>query len=244
MENRTYNFRDNKIILIGDTHDQEILYDLINLRITNGSDVVFVGDGGIAFGVKDLAIKNTLSWLVALNRLCVRLDVNLYIIRGNHDATYPEIWDSKWTNIFLTKSGDVGVFPNGKKTLLVGGGISVDRCTRKTGVDYWPGELTPYLEDVEKCDIMFSHDCPEHFNHPSTSLSASFNWCVVQDATLIEEALKQRLNMTDIAKRSEVKTIWSGHFHNSKREEKDGVYYRCLGINELLEFDAELEYKL
>ena len=243
MENRTYNFRDNKIILIGDSHDTEVVYDIISTRVPNGSDVCHVGDVGLGFGKESYAIPQAQAWLNRFNKLCVSINVRVFLIIGNHDN--PKVWELPSTdNVILVKSGDIGIFPNGKKALLIGGGISVDRWTRTGGIDYWQDELTPYLENVEKCDIMFSHDCPEHFNHATDSLLRSFDRCVKRDPTLMEDALKQRLNMTDITKRSDVKTIIGGHFHRSIREEKDGVYYRCLDINELWEFDAELEYKL
>ena len=97
---------------------------------------------------------------------------------------------------------------------------------------------------MEKCDILFSHDCPDYFNHHTETLPRNFGWYVERDVTLLEECKRQRENMGDILKRSEAKTLFYGHFHNSLREEKEGVYAQCLDINELLEFDADREYKL
>jgi len=122
--------------------------------------------------------------------------------------------------------------------LLVGGGISVDRYVRKEGSTYWKNEITPKLDKVEKCDIMFSHDCPEYFNHRTNTLVNHFGWYVDRDPTLLDEALAQRITMTDIAKKSEVQEIISGHYHNAITDECDGVKYRCLDINELYEYDS------
>ena len=233
-----YKFRENTVILIGDTHSTNITYELLNIRIPNRSDVVHIGDGGWGFGNADYAINNAKSWLSRINRLCQDLDIILYHIIGNHDN--PDVWNlENASNVIFVKSGDVGIFPNGKKCLFVGGGISVDRYTRKEGVDYWKGEVTPILEHVEKVDIVFSHDCPEHFNHSTASLPRNFGWYCERDTTLLDDCLKQRLNMTDICARSEAKLIIGGHFHNSMKQEIDGVKYRCLDINELYEFDAD-----
>lgn len=238
-----YNFRSDRIILIGDTHSTQEVKDILNIRIPNGSDCLHIGDVGLGFGDNSYAMDNAKSWLMMFNDLCVKLDINLYLISGNHDR--PQVWDlPNYSNVFLIHSGDVGVFPNGKKALLVGGGVSVDRFKRKEGADYWRDEITPKLDNVEKCDIMFSHDCPSYFNHPTTSLPRSYGWYVERDVTLMDDCENQRLVMSDIAERSEANTIFYGHFHNTMREEKNGIYARCLDINELFEFDANKHYKL
>ncbi len=203
-----------------------------------------MGDTGLGFAEKIDDVTHTLSSLQKYNDLCEKLDINLYIIRGNHDASYDEIWNSKWTRVFLIKNSAVGIFPNGRKVLFISGGISVDRCTRVEGFSYWKDEITPYLEDVEKTDFVFSHDAPEYFNHSTSTLPNRFDWAIKRDPTLIEDCIKQRNNMSDIVERSGAKVIFSGHFHNAKREEKHGIYYRCLDINERFEFDANKQYKL
>lgn len=240
--NMHYTFRSDKIILIGDTHDTSVTYELLNTRIPNGSDVVHIGDGGWGFGNPAYAIENALSWLDRINTLCVKLDIRLYHLRGNHDNPDSRIWDSKWPNIFLIHTGDTVEFPNEKSVLFVCGGVSVDRYVRKEGESYWKGETTQPLDNVPKCDIMFSHDCPEYFNHPTISLPEHYGWYVEKDITLMDDCLKQRNIMGDIVKQSEVKTIMYGHFHNDLKQEQNGVYARCLDISELFEFDANRIY--
>jgi ABC-type multidrug transport system ATPase subunit len=51
------------------------------------------------------------------NEICLNKDINLFIIRGNHDATYDDIWNYELSNVFLIKNQACGVFPNGKKAL-------------------------------------------------------------------------------------------------------------------------------
>jgi predicted phosphodiesterase len=239
-----YNFRNDTVILLGDTHSTTTTYDILNIDIPNGSDVWHCGDGGLGFGGLEYALANAKSWLDRIDKLCQKLDIMFYHQIGNHDN--PAVWQlpDKYSNVILLQSGDVGVFPNGKKTLFIGGGVSVDRFGRKENFSYWKDEITPFLENVEKTDFVFSHDAPEHFNHSTESLPKSFGWYCERDVTLIDDCLKQRLNISDIVKRSGANVIFSGHFHNDKRQEKDGVYYRCLDINERFEFDSNKTYKL
>ena len=239
-----YNFRKDNVILMGDTHNATTTYELLNTRIPDGSDVWHCGDGGLGFGLPSFAMHNAKSHLDRIDKLLQKIDVKLYHQNGNHDN--PDVWKLPpiYSNIILLQSGDIGIFPNGKKVLFVGGGVSVDRFVRKEGNDYWKDEITPEFEINGDCDIMFSHDCPEHFNHSTISLPNHYGWYCDRDVTLVDDCLKQRLHMTDIAERANVKTCFSGHFHNSIRQQIDGVYYRCLDINELFEFDANHEYTL
>jgi DNA repair exonuclease SbcCD nuclease subunit len=241
---RKYNFRKNTIILQGDTHDISVIYHTLNEKIPEGNDYYQIGDGGWGFGNPSYSIDNAKSWLSRINNLCKKNNINCYLAPGNHDN--PDVWrlPQSYSKVFLIQSGDIGIFPNNKKVLFVGGGISVDRCMRTNGVDYWVEEPTPTLQHLEKCDIMFSHDCPEYFNHSTNSLGERFQWAIEKDPLLIEDCNSQRINMSNIVKDSGVKTIFSGHYHNAIRQEENNIYYRCLDINELFEFDANIEYKL
>lgn len=238
-----YKFKNDTVILIGDTHSTSSTHDLL-LRIPDGNDVFHCGDGGWGFGNVSYALDNAKSWLDKINKLCQKLNIVLYHQIGNHDN--PAVWElpPSWSNVILVKSGDIGIFPNGKKVIFIGGGVSVDRCGRTEGIDYWKDEVTPILKNIEKCDIMFSHDCPEYFNHSTTSLGERFQWAIDRDPLLVDDCNCQRINMNNIVKDSGVNTIISGHYHNTIRDEVNGIYYRCLDINELYEFDSTLDYRL
>lgn len=240
-----YNFRKNEIVLLGDTHSLDETQNVLRLRESVvGEDIWHCGDAALGFGSIDYSIRNTLSWLDIYNKICKDLDIRLYINKGNHDATYPEIWNSTWCNVVMVKTGDIATFPNGKTALLVGGGISVDRVVRKEGIDYWSDEATPVLKEVPKCDIVFSHDCPEKFNHPTAALPRHYGWYVDRDPTLLKDCATQRETMTDIVERSGAKNLFYGHYHNSMTQQIDGVYARCLDIAELFFFDADREYAI
>ena len=239
-----YKFRNDTLILLGDTHSTSVTYDILNINIPNGSDLWHCGDGGWGFGPPSYAIDNAKSWLDRINKLCQKIDIMLYHQIGNHDN--PAVWElpNIYSNLILLKTGDIGIFPNGKKTLFVGGGVSVDRCNRTQGIDYWKDEITPYLDQVEKTDFVFAHDAPEYFNHSTSTLDGRFLWAIQKDPTLIEDCYKQRNNMSDIVERSGAKVLFGGHFHRSIQQKERGIYYRCLDINERFEFDSNKEYKL
>ena len=237
-----FKFRSNQVILQGDTHSTSVTYDIIGTRVANGSDYVHLGDIGLGFGDVSYAVDNAKSILDRINKLCQSLDINCYFIRGNHDATYDSIWLSEWSNIKLIKDHAYAVFPNGKRVLMFGGGISLDRCDRQPNKDYWWDENTIPIDDVEKCDIIFSHDCPEQFNHSSHTIPTHWKFYNDKDHTLYSDCVNQRDIVGYIVKRSEATTIFYGHFHNNMTQQIDGVYARCVDINELYFFDADKKY--
>lgn len=233
-----YKFRNNQIILIGDTHSTETTYQILKTRIPKGSDVFHIGDGGWGFGKEPFALDNAKSWADRIDKLCCELDIRIFHNIGNHDN--PEVWNlNSINNSIFVKTGEVGEFPNGKKVLFVGGGVSVDRFRRKKGEDYWIMEHTPYINPVPKTDFIFSHDCPDNFNHPTATLPNSYGWYVERDVGLIHDCKEQRDNMARIWRESGAKTCFYGHFHRSLLETINGVTARCLDINELYEFNAD-----
>lgn len=236
MEKNKFYFRTNYVILMGDTHSESITRRMLT-RIPEGSDVFHIGDVGLGFGKPEYALGNAKGWVNVFNDHCKEHDIRLYLNRGNHDN--PAVWNNfSKENVVFVNTGDVGIFPNGKKVLCIGGGVSLDRCTRFEGIDYWSDEITPNLDIVEECDIVFSHDAPEHFNHATSTVHQGFGWYVERDPTLIADCYKQRNHITDLVARSKARFLISGHFHNTLIQEQDGVKYRSLSIEELYEIDA------
>jgi predicted phosphodiesterase len=239
-----FNFRSNTVTLLGDTHDTSVTKDIIATRVQEGGDIIHLGDGGYGFGPPTYAIDNALSWLKMINKVCNQLDITLYQIRGNHDNTSLRIWDAQYSNIVLINKEAYGIFPNGKSALLLSGGVSIDRCVRTANKDYWYDEGTHPIENVENVDIVFSHDCPEQFNHSSHTIPTHWKMYNDKDDMLYQDCIKQRAIVGDIVKRSNAKTLLYGHFHNNITQQIDGVYARCIDINELFFFDADREYNL
>lgn len=233
-----YNARYNNIIILGDTHSTDITNRILSKKVPTGSDIVHIGDGGWGFGKKAYALDNAKSWCDIVNKTCAELNVILYHIIGNHDN--PAVWKlPNLSNLIFVQTGDVLQFPNGKKALFIGGGLSIDRCTRILGEDYWKDEITPKLETVEKCDYVFSHDCPEHFNHSSHTLPTYWKGFCQKDKKLVDDAIAQRKTVGDICDKSGAEFIISGHFHNNFTAFENGVRYQCLNINELYDFHAK-----
>ena len=235
----TYEFRDNNVALLGDTHSVVVTKHIVSsTQFPSDMDVVFMGDGGEE-GERDERFPFCRQIFGEINEILKAKNTKIYWIRGNHSNT--NIWKGGWefSNIIFVKDGDVGVFPNKKRALFLGGGISLDRYTREEGYDYWADEPTPNLDNVAETDFVFAHDAPECFNHSTLSLGNRFGWYIERDDNLIDDCLKQRKVMGDLCKKSGARFIASGHFHNHHTAEEDGVKYRCLGINELWEFKSD-----
>lgn len=224
--------------MIGDTHSTDITFRILNESNISDCDIVHIGDGGWGFGKEPHSIDNALYKKRSIDKLLKSRNIRLFHIRGNHDN--PKIWDFDSTeNLIFVNTGDVAEFPNGKTVLFVGGGISVDRFKRTKDWSYWIMETTEYLNPVPQTDFVFSHDCPDNFNHSTATLPDSYGWYVDKDPTLMDDCKEQRENMRRIWHESGAKIAIYGHFHNSKEEEINGVRAKCLDINELYEFNAE-----
>lgn len=229
-------FRNNNIILIGDSHSYDVTYTIIkNTPNIDGYDCVFIGDGG-EFGKPK---QNEYS-LNRINEICIKRNIDLYYMRGNHSN--PDVWKRNYifSNLFLVQDYTEAEFPNGKNALLVGGGISVDRCFRKEGLDYWADEITPYKKMDKHFNFLFAHDAPDYFNHSTQSLwNSPYQKNLHEDVDLFQDALDQRNVIGQIIEDIKPEYCISGHFHNNIKDEKFGIKYRCLDINELFLFDSD-----
>ena len=184
MESKIIKFRTDRVILMGDTHSEVITKKLLN-RVPDGSDVFHVGDVGIGFGDPVYSLGNVKGWINVLNDECKKHDLLLYLNRGNHDC--PVCWKKDYgkENVVFVNTGDSGIFPNGKTVLFIGGGVSVDRYIRTEKIDWWRDEVTEPIDIDRSYDIMFAHDAPEQFNHPTTSLNQYWSWYVEMDRLLV-----------------------------------------------------------
>ena len=60
------------------------------------------------------------------------------------------------------------------------------------------------------------------------------------DPDLFEDALDQRNVIGQIVEDIKCEWCFSGHFHNNVKEEKNGIKYQCLNIEELFIFDSNI----
>lgn len=152
-------------------------------------------------------------------------------IRGNHDNPIVCQQQSYWI-----PDGTIEVV-NGVKLMYVGGGISIDKDWRTEGFDYWADEELSYhklqgiidLYDVEKPDIMVSHEIPEEITKVIEIVSG-----------------RQKLNI-DSRTRDAFQTMFEnhqpklwihGHWHCTYRKEVNGTLF--IGLNELEYLDINI----
>lgn len=230
----TIKLKSNEIIIVGDTHGINEFKDIVERFVPNDSCVVHIGDCGIGFSRRDgERIKK-------VDKICKDKNIQVYIIRGNHDNPY--YWDNdvfELTNVKLVKDYTRLIFPNTREALCVGGGVSVDRIDRIKGVSYWKDEITQYLpEYCTPCDYMFIHDAPSYCNLPTVSLKQNFRYYVEKDSKIMSDAQLQRETIDKIVALCKPKKIVGGHFHNSISERVNDIDYRCLNINEIYPFFA------
>lgn len=229
-------FNSNKILLLGDCHGLRNVANIIRYKPNlDNRTILQIGDFGLGFCPKSADEKE----LGKINEDCKKRNILLYVQRGNHDNESFWLSSYNFSNLFLVPDYTEAIFPNGKTALLVGGGISIDRPVREVGRDYWPTEKTKYKKVNKKFDVLFSHDCPDYFNHNTESLLTSpYAAFLKMDRALYKDALDQRLVMNQIVEDINCKEIYSGHYHNSLQESVNSINYRCLDIEEIYEYNS------
>ena len=243
------NYPDAKnIIVCGDIHGE--FNTLVNklcvqYRMTD-TVLIVAGDCGFGFHkpgyYADMLRKNS-GRLSKSNNWIV-------FVRGNHDN--PAYFDGKtYAYKRMIAVPDYTVIQAcGKSILCVGGGISIDRHFRILKIHnnpnlacniYWDNEPPVFddvmLETVGKkysIDTVISHTAPSFCELKSKSMLEKF---AKYDPTLLEDVKKERSTMDKIFNRligdgHHLDNWLYGHFHQSKNEVIDGVYFRMLDIME------------
>jgi hypothetical protein len=230
--------------------------------IEANSDVVHLGDVGLGFGKvycdrvdgslkksTDTEIRCLLTaHLQGIEDVAARRNINVYLIRGNHDATW--VWyddefqafvKEKYPHCIFVRDGDVAEFPGGGTALLLGGGISLDRIDRIPGVSYWSDEHTIELDSVPRTDVIFSHDCPSAYNNQTETLGTGpgqhFGYYTSRDTSLIHDCHQQRHRIDRIVGKCGARHLYHGHYHNSITGIQGRLTCTCLNIGELKRFN-------
>lgn len=217
-----------------------------------------VGDFGIGF-TNEFNDMNTLG---LLNKFLVEHNIQMYVIRGNHDN--PKFFDGHLANHFdnLHLLADYTVIDiEGTKILGVGGAISVDRVPRMREdterarynddrKNYWYDEVfvldEEKLKTFENIDIVVTHTAPD-FCAPDNK--NGFGYLVGQfaqdDPKLYDDLREERTLVTkmwDILKENGNKPFlyFYGHFHNNWVTKLDDCEFRLLGINEF--YNPKIDY--
>ena len=232
------------LIFIGYVHGEfnELTHQLANNNISN-STFIQVGDFGVGFKRKE----NENRQLDQLNNR-LKADGNvMYVIRGNHDdpAYFNGLGQFAYSNLIFLRDYSL-LEVEGKKILLVGGAISIDRSSRVLNNSYWKEEVFVFNESllekaIGKCDhldIVVTHGTPAEF-HPSEIGPLVFEWASY-DPHLITELKKERykhslLMNVLIGKKLKPRFWYYGHYHFSYQGNFQGIRYKILNCSEFFE---------
>ena len=224
---------------MGDIHGEfanlsQVLYYLKNAH------VIQIGDWGMGFNSPEYESK----LFAGMDRLCETNNLKLSIIRGNHDDA--KLWldkdankefNDRYERVRLISDYSTMVI-EGRRILLFGGSVSIDRQWRKeemfTGGKpiWWENEvITPPTTKLESYDGVIAHSCPSFFNLDGEGYMVK-RWSKV-DSELYEDLKQERAIIDDIFFDTKPLFWLSGHFHNKLKGDKHDCYYECIDINEL-----------
>jgi predicted phosphodiesterase len=220
------------MVLLGDIHGD--FQTIVNFARANETlepiNLIQVGDFGAGFH------SEFLEDMVYLNDELKSFNVTLYVIRGNHDDPKYFNGDYTWSNLKFLSDYTVLVL-EGKRILLVGGAISIDRLSRTENKSWWRDEgfilNSDKLSEYEGIDIVVTHSAP-HFVFPQTfnSLVLSF---AQYDSKLIDDLNDERGRFNEmyriLSEKNKIKHWFYGHFHTTKFEQYEETKFNVLGIN-------------
>ena len=222
------------IYVTGDIHGNLRDYRLSLLSNLKEDDyVIFLGDFGFGW-------NNTL--MECFNEAFPHFPCTVLFIAGNHEnynilkaLPTKEMFGSEVgvfrEGVYHLKTGEVYTI-NGKKFLVFGGALSIDREYRTLGVGYWEEEI-PSLEEFNraldnlkkndyKIDYLLTHTCSENI------IKDMFNYSeVIPDKTatmirLIESKIKSPY------------INYFGHFHEHREKGNHKcLYLEMKGIDEV-----------
>ncbi len=237
---------EQNVFFLGDIHANfSWLSAVLRLEIFRNSSIIQVGDFGLGF-LQDEDIQ-----LQLLNESCLYNNVDLKVIRGNHDKPNYFKAEQNYSNIQLLEDYSI-LNLNDFTILLIGGAISVDRISRSQNVNYWKEEeiqVNPLkIEDImrqhPKIDIVVTHTAPN-------SAPPYFHGKIVdiyrqRDRTLLLDIDRERSSLSSLLKKIEtcgVKLWIYGHFHLSDENNTKGVNFVALNINEFVLLNPNLTIK-
>lgn len=191
-----------KVSFISDVHAKWDVYEKICSQLEH---TIQVGDFGLGF---EQFVRNPVP----------RLSLNHRFIRGNHDNP-----QKCYEHPNFIKDGTIEVIGT-TKVMFIGGAFSIDRNLRTEGVDWWPDEECSYADlqrfidiyEVEKPDLMVTHDCPISF--------AEEHLCNAHKPPHPSATGKAFDIMFEI---HQPKTWVFGHWHVDVDEEFNGTVFRC-----------------
>jgi len=208
-------------------------------------NLIQIGDfgAGFDFGIPGQFIQN----MDYLNTILAESNITLYVLRGNHDDPqyFTGTYENYWSNIKLMPDYSV-IEIEGKRVLLVGGAVSIDRLHRPEGKSWWPDEI--FVLDEKKLMTMYGIDVVATHSSPIFCYPTEFNKLVysfaANDPTLLDELRHEResiARMYDILIKNGnyIQNWFYGHFHAEKHMVHDITQFNLLSINQYYEYGAE-----
>ncbi len=190
--------------------------------------VYHVGDFGLATNVLGK------GYLVTLHKLCVNLNLRLYIVLGNHDdydrfdlmRTDVEGWRYIKDYPLFRFASRGHVWLHGDVLMgALGGAGSINKNVLREGYNWWPGEeiLSSDVETLAKnlagqqLDVMLTHEAPAGLRRIGMS----------KPAYLTEEVeyycYQQRVRLRDATDAAKPLWLIHGHWHEWHRDHFTGV---------------------
>lgn len=226
------------VLYCGDIHGEwNDFYRQVKKFQLSECNIVVCGDIGLGFD-SDYKTVKTLNYH---NKQFAHKNIHVYCIRGNHDdpSWYVPTFINKFSHIHILP--DYTVLENSSdKILCVGGGISLDRTSRKLDKSYWSDEAVykdeKILNDLTDITIVATHSSPS-FVHPISKQGIQ-QWCKV-DETLEKDVEDDRKTLDDIfhllKQNNPLKKWYYGHYHMSNKQNEFGVDFKLLNILEISE---------
>lgn len=219
----------NDCYVVGDIHgDARTLVDVLSSYNITDCTLILLGDVGI-WRYRDYKHYR------CLDEYGVNNNVIIYAFRGNHDnpiffsahegrSSIVERFWNKFTNFKVIP--DLSVIEiNGSRGIVIGGGLSIDRCLRRSfqplfrnngGVyknnDWWKDENIADTAGInEKFDFILSHVGPR----PTKVGPLNENNCQFfkLDYDLKDAIEAENKRLEEIHAQFQPKKWWFGHFH-------------------------------
>lgn len=246
------------LLFLGDIHGNfNYVKWYINEYKLKNCIIYQVGDFGIGFTTE----YNDMVILGDLNNFLKERDIQIYVIRGNHDN--PKFFDGHLANHFenLHLLADYTVIDvEGIKILGIGGAISIDRKPRLRDMQkaarygckkelYWHDEVfvldEEKLKTFENIDIVVTHTAPDFCVPNNKNGFADLVYHFAEnDTNLIQDLIEERMKLTKmyeiIKEKNKPFLHIYGHFHIDHYDNFDDCEFRVLGINEF--YDPRINY--
>lgn len=220
------------VYLVGDIHaDTEAVISFIErTRTPEKATYIFLGDIGMFTPSSSLSYKT-------LDSALKKKDSKAYFIRGNHDN--PKLFKQenfpKFERIFLLEDlEEVEIL--GKKGIVLGGAISIDRILREENVSYWMSEgvLSVDLVPDKKYDFVLAHTGlrppSESFPLMMRNIPSIF---VKRDKDLQQDLNQEEENIKNILSKIRPKDWYSAHYHTHDIFTYEDTKFTVLDINHI-----------